>query len=100
MKNAPAYYPFGRLYLLLAVSLISLTANAQQYDLLIKNAQVIDPKNQINGRMDLAITNGLIAKVAPGIPATEAKKVIDADGLYMVPGLIDIHTHVFVGPQP
>lgn len=73
---------------------------AQAYDLLIKNAQVIDPKNHINARLDLAIANGKIAKVSKEIPSTDAKKTIDATGLYLVPGLIDLHTHVFVGAKP
>jgi len=74
--------------------------HAQQYDLLIKNGHVIDPKNHINTKMDIAVTDGKIAKVGNDIAATQAKKTIDAKGLYVVPGLIDIHTHVFVGTKP
>lgn len=73
---------------------------AQPYDLLIKNGQVIDPKNHINAKKDIAIVNGKIARVADEIPASGAKKIIEAAGLYVVPGLIDIHTHVFVGTRP
>jgi dihydroorotase len=72
-------------------------AMAQQYDLLLKGGQVIDPKNKINAKMDIAITKGKIAKVAANIPASEATKVVDVKGLYVSPGLIDLHTHVFVG---
>jgi dihydroorotase len=73
---------------------------AQQYDLLIKNGRVIDPKNKIDTKMDVAIAEGKISKVAKDIPATQSKKVIDATGLMVTPGLIDIHTHVFVGSKP
>ena len=72
----------------------------QQYDLLIKNGHLIDPKNQINSKKDIAIAAGKIAKVADEIAVAQSKKVIDARGLYVVPGLIDIHTHVFVGTKP
>jgi dihydroorotase len=73
---------------------------AQQYDLLIKNGFVIDPRNQVNAKQDVAVSNGKIARVAGQIPASEAKKTIDATGLFVVPGLIDMHTHVFVGTRP
>jgi len=73
---------------------------AQQYDLLIKNGHVIDPKNRISAKKDVAVAAGKIAKVADDIPAAQSKKIIDASGLYVVPGLIDIHTHVFVGTKP
>jgi dihydroorotase len=73
---------------------------AQQYDLLIKNGHVIDPKNRINAKKDIAVADGKIAKVADNIPAAKSKKNIDATGLYVVPGMIDIHTHVFVGTKP
>lgn len=72
---------------------------AQQYDLLIRNGHVIDPKNHINSKKDLAIENGKIARLEDSIPSSTSKKTIDAEGLYVVPGLIDIHTHVFVGPE-
>ncbi len=73
---------------------------AQQYDLLIKNGRVIDPKNKIDAKLDVAIAEGKISKVAKDIPATQSKKVIDATGLLVAPGFIDIHTHVFVGSKP
>ncbi len=74
-------------------------AKSQPYDLLIKNGQVIDAKNNIDAKMDVAVADGKIAKLATTISATQAKKIIDATGLYVVPGLIDIHTHVFVGSR-
>ncbi len=80
--------------------LLSITAHSQQYDLLIRNGRVIDPKNNINAKMDVAIKDGKIAKVASKIPADQASKVVDAEGLIVAPGLIDIHTHVFVGDKP
>jgi dihydroorotase len=49
--------------------------------------------------MDVAISGGKIIRVAPDISSLDAKKVIDVKGLYVTPGLIDIHTHVFVGTE-
>ena len=79
--------------------LITLTAAlAQQpYDILIQGGHVLDPRNNRNGVMDVAIAGGKIARVAPGIPAAQARKVVAAQGLYVVPGLIDIHVHVYAG---
>lgn len=71
--------------------------SAQQIDLLIKGGHVIDPKNKVNSKMDVAIVAGKIFRVAPNIPAQEAKKVVDAAGLYVSPGLINMHTHVYAG---
>jgi len=73
---------------------------AQEIEILLKGGHVIDPKNKINAPMDVAIANGKILKVASGIPADNAKKVVDAKGMYIIPGLIDLHTHVFVGSKP
>ncbi|HUX94968.1 MAG TPA: amidohydrolase/deacetylase family metallohydrolase [Bacteroidales bacterium] len=72
-------------------------ANAQQYDILLKGGTVIDPKNNMNSLSDLAIVNGKIVKIETNIPAKNAKKVIDVTGLYVVPGLIDNHSHLFAG---
>jgi len=88
----------------LIVVVLALTAPAfpgcaQQIDLLIKNGHVIDPKNNVDSRMDVAIAGGKIFAVASGIPETDAKKVVDASGLYVSPGFIDPHTHVFVGSK-
>ncbi|NND33595.1 MAG: amidohydrolase/deacetylase family metallohydrolase, partial [Saprospiraceae bacterium] len=73
---------------------------AQQIDILLKGGHLIDPKNNLNEILDVAISDGKIAAVKKDIDATGAKKTINATGLFIVPGLIDIHTHVFVGPQP
>ena len=80
--------------------LFSNQTSGQQYDLLIKNGHIIDPKNHINARKDIAVANGKIVKVENDIPSSQSKKTIDAKGLYVVPGLIDLHTHVFVGTKP
>jgi dihydroorotase len=76
------------------------TALAQDIEIIIKGGHVIDPKNHIDAPMDVAIANGKIIKVAVSIPADQTKKVIDAKGMYVVPGLIDLHTHAFVGSKP
>lgn len=80
--------------------IVPVISHAQQYDLLIKNGLVIDPKNQIDSILDVAISKERIAKIAKNIPASQATKVVDATGLFVTPGLIDIHTHVFVGTRP
>ena len=72
---------------------------SQDIDLLIKGGHVIDARNKIDAKMDVAITDGRILKVARNIPAEDAKKVIDASDCYVAPGLIDPHTHVFVGSK-
>lgn len=70
---------------------------AQEYDLLIKNGHLIDAKNKLDQVMDVAVRDGKIAEVADRIPAEKAEKVVDASGMYVVPGLIDMHVHVFHG---
>jgi len=75
----------------------ALTMQAQQYDLVLRNGHVIDPKNNVDAQRDVAIREGKIAAIEPSIPASAAKKSIDISGLYLTPGLIDIHEHVFVG---
>ncbi|MEX2232136.1 MAG: amidohydrolase/deacetylase family metallohydrolase [Cyclobacteriaceae bacterium] len=69
----------------------------QDIDILLKGGHVIDPKNNIDGVMDVAIAEGKILQVAQNIPATRAKRVIDVKGLFVTPGLIDMHVHVFIG---
>jgi dihydroorotase len=73
------------------------TLRAQQIDILLKGGHVIDPKNKIDSKMDVAISENKIVQVAADIPAKNAKKVIDVSGLFVTPGLIDMHVHVFMG---
>lgn len=82
-----------------AVLFITITevASAQQIDILLKGGHVIDPKNKIDGKMDVAITQGKISQVAPNIPTRNVTKVIDVTGLFVTPGLIDMHVHVYNG---
>ena len=68
-----------------------------EIDLLLKGGHVIDPKNNLDGVMDVAIADGKILRVAQNIPAAHAKRIIDVKGLYVTPGLIDMHVHVFIG---
>jgi dihydroorotase len=70
---------------------------SQAYSLVIKEGHVIDPKNNIDAVMDIAINDGKIVQVAKNIDAKQAAQVINAKGFYVTPGLIDIHTHNFVG---
>jgi dihydroorotase len=70
-----------------------------EFDLLIKGGQVIDAKNGVNAVMDVGITGAKISRVAANIDPKLAKSVVDATGLYVVPGLIDIHSHVFFGTE-
>ena len=67
------------------------------YDLLLQGGHVIDAKNGISAVRDVAIKNGVIAAVAAHLDPADALKVVNVAGLYVTPGLIDIHTHVYAG---
>jgi len=75
----------------------SVSAAEPKYDLLLKGGHVIDPKNGLSAVRDVAIAGGKVAAVAAKIDPAEAFKVVDVGGLYVTPGLIDIHVHVFAG---
>src|SRR3954469_19378969 len=85
------------------LSILVLLANTlcaqPEYDIVLKGANVIDPKNKINAVRDVAIRDGLIAAVERDIPAAKARKSVSLSGLYLVPGLIDLHAHVFAGSE-
>jgi dihydroorotase len=98
MKNS--LLPKGYLLVLSILIILSTpTLQAQEIDLLLKGGHVIDAKNKINSKMDVAIKDGKIYRVAADIPANSAKKTVNVSGLYVSPGLIDIHGHVFHGTE-
>src|SRR6185437_56832 len=83
-----------------ALLLLSFFSYGQSYDIVIRNGHVIDPKNNIDAVMDIGIRNGKIAAVAKKIDAANAVQIVNAQGFYVTPGLIDIHTHDFFGTEP
>jgi dihydroorotase len=70
------------------------------YDLLIKNGHVIDPSQNLSAIRDVAIARGKVALLAPAIPESSARQVLDARGKIVTPGLIDLHVHVYDGVAP
>ncbi len=71
------------------------TDNSSIFDLVLKGGQVIDPANNLNARMDVGISAGKIVRLAADIPASAAAQSVDVSGLYVTPGILDIHTHVY-----
>ena len=67
------------------------------YDLIIKGGTVVDPSQNIHGLNDVAVEDGKIARIAPDIPSAEAKRTVEVKGKVVIPGLIDLHTHVYAG---
>ncbi len=84
-------------FIIIAVCVFALPGYAQTYSIIIKGGHVIDPKNNINEVMDIAINADKIVLVARNIDPKSAKQVVEAAGLYVTPGLIDIHSHNFHG---
>lgn len=76
------------------------SVSAQTYTTILKGGHLIDPKNNIDRVMDVAIQDGKIAAIAQNIDPKLGKQVIDLTGKYVTPGLIDIHGHVFAGTDP
>jgi dihydroorotase len=81
----------GFLFMVLTASAIA----EPQYDLLLRGGHVIDPKDKVSRICDVAIRDRKIAAVAPVIDPRAAFKTIDVKGLYVTPGLVDIHVHAF-----
>ena len=85
------------------VALVSAQATAPaqsfDFDFLIKGGHVIDARNRLDAVRDIAIKDGKVAAVDTGIAASRALKAVDAAGLYVVPGLVDIHVHVYPGEK-
>src|SRR4030042_5034054 len=88
------------LLLIVACLMMKSMTNAQTYSIVIKGGHVIDPKNNINEVMDIAVKDGRISMVAKNIDGKEAIQVVNAEGFYVTPGLIDMHVHVYHGTFP
>lgn len=94
------YFFVFKIILVTSLVLLINVSFAQKYDVLIKGGHLIDPKNRIDQKMDVAIAGGKIAEISSQIPVNTAIKVVRADGMYITPGLIDMHAHVFWGTKP
>ena len=71
--------------------------HSETIDLLITGGRVFDPGQNLDTVTDVAVSDGLVAQIGPGIDPRRADNVVDASGALVVPGLIDLHTHV-AGP--
>ena len=84
--------------LLIAICLVmDSLIHAQTFSIIIKSGHVINPKNNIDELTDIALKDGKIALVARNIDAKQGIQVVNAKGLYVTPGLIDMHVHVYYG---
>lgn len=63
-------------------------------NLLIKGGRVIDPSQKIDDTLDLLVENGLVKEIGKGLAAPAGTETVDATGMYVVPGLIDMHVHL------
>jgi dihydroorotase len=66
-----------------------------KFDLVIKGGEVLDPSQGLRGKRDIGIRFGLVEAVEADIPAARANRVMNAAGRVVVPGLIDLHSHVY-----
>lgn len=103
MKFCLSFPSFGTgvraLALAAAVLGAAAAAVAQPYDLLLKGGHVIDARNNLDAPRDVAIAGRRVAAVAPSIAPDQAKQVVDVSGLYVAPGFIDLHAHVYTSAR-
>jgi dihydroorotase len=71
-----------------------------KFDLLIKGGEVLDPSQNLRAKRDVGLRFGRVEAVEASIPAERAIRVMTVDGKLVVPGLIDLHTHVFPYGSP
>jgi dihydroorotase len=88
-----------KLFLLLLAHILFVNLFAQSYAIVIKDGHVIDAKNNIDGVMDVAINDGKVVMVGKNIDTKQAIQVVNARGMYVIPGIIDIHSHNFYGTE-
>jgi len=86
---------FSFLFILAFICPLAFTQDEPDFDLLIVNGRVMDGSGNPWFYADIAITNGKIKAIARSLRGFQAKRIIDAEGKYVVPGFIDIHTHAY-----
>ena len=86
-------------FLLITLLSVTFSVVAQEIDLMLKGGTVIDPKNKLNKQLDIAIDDGIIVQIGPNLPTNNVFQVVDVTGLYVVPGIIDMHGHHFYGTE-
>jgi len=69
--------------------------SSDKFDLVVKGGEVLDPSQNLRAKRDVGIRFGVVEAVEANIPEERALKVLDASGRLVVPGLIDLHSHVF-----
>ena len=70
------------------------------HDLVVRGGRVVDPSQGIDAPLDVGIDGDRVVELGPNLAAGGAREVLEADGLIVTPGLIDLHTHVFWGVPP
>ena len=100
MRTRIACFSAVQFFALMGCLLPAAFGQTAHYDLLLKGGHVIDPANHVDAVMDVAIAGGKIAAVEKNISPASAGKVVDVTGLYVTPGLIDIHYHISHGGAP
>src|SRR4051794_40716336 len=81
----------------LLLALVSAALAQPPCALLLKGGHVTDARNSLSAVRDVGIAQGRMAAVEPNIPASQARTTIDVSSLYVAPGLVDMHVHVFAG---
>jgi dihydroorotase len=66
-----------------------------KFDLLVRNANVLDPSQNLSAKRDIGIRHGVIESIEPSIVPDRAQRVLDAAGKLVTPGLIDLHAHTY-----
>ena len=83
-----------------AATLSALPARAamgpnDKFDLLVRNANLLDPSQNLSGKRDIGLRHGRIEAVETSIEPARAQRVMDAAGRLVTPGLIDLHAHTY-----
>lgn len=88
---------FSALFLICSGAVAQQAESAKPYSIVIKGGHIIDPKNNVDAIMDIAIKDGKIAAIAKNIDGSQGTQLVNAKGMYVTPGLVDLHVHFFWG---